>query len=158
MKNVGTEVGKKIIIGVLREHEYRGKGAHGAVADEIMASIFEAYQISGDVEDEVQKDIRLEYVARGGDPKIVKIYDRLCKSLWLDFLPLTPQATEVYQWIAEQEKNGQKIEDFGEWAREPERIAYVRKYRRNAGDIKIDWIVAFDQKKQDRMLADDERV
>ena len=109
-------------------------------------------------EDDMQIDIREEFLKRGGDPQIIKTHDRLCRLLGFSVLPLTSSAQDVYKWVAGQELLGEKIETFAAWAKSPERIEYIRMYRKDAENIKIDWGRAFIQKSFDRMLASDEGI
>jgi hypothetical protein len=91
----------------------------------------------------VNIDLRTEFLARGGDMETVKMYDRICKVMAFDMLPLTDTAKEIYKWIADQESSGKKLEVFAAWAREPERAQYFRKYRNDVGNIRNDWMLAF---------------
>jgi hypothetical protein len=106
-------------------------------------------RISPHLEDKpMNVDMRTEFLARGGSMEDVKMFDRLCKVFSFDMMPLTESAREIYKWIAEQEAKGQKLETFVAWARGAERAQYINKYRKDAGNIRNDWTLAFTAKEK----------
>lgn len=74
------------------------------------------------------------------------IVQRLEKGLSLNLMKRTAEAQAVYEWIIEQEKNGQRLEVWIAWAMSPERVQYVGKYRGNPSNIMADWPQAFDSR------------
>jgi hypothetical protein len=91
----------------------------------------------------MNQDMKVEARARGVSEQSIKLSERIGKALGFDVMPLTPAACEVYEWVAEQEAKGQKIETFAAWAKGKDRIDYIRMYRKDASNIKIDWPRAF---------------
>lgn len=91
----------------------------------------------------MQTDLKVVFLARGGTPEQIAIYDRLCNAFGFGNMPLDPASAKVYDWIAEQEANGQRLETFAEWAKGKDRIQFIRMYRKDAANIRIDWPRAF---------------
>ena len=137
--NFGMQDIQNIIYRQLVQGNANVTGGRGKFAKDLAKRIYEL--VSEDMP--VNIDLRTEFLARGGDMETVKMYDRICKVMAFDMLPLTDTACEIYKWIAEQEQAGKKLETFAAWAREPERAQYFRKYRNDVGNIKNDWALAF---------------
>jgi hypothetical protein len=97
------------------------------------------------VEQNMNRDMKTEARARGVSEESIILSDRIGKALGFDVMPLTPAACGVYDWVAEQEAKGEKIETFARWAKSEERIDYIRMYRKDAENIKIDWVKAFNK-------------
>lgn len=107
-------------------------------------------------ETDMNNDIEVTFLARGGTQAQLSIWRRLSDAL--GFMgKLDQEAGKVYDWIAEQEANGRKLERFAEWAKSSERIQYIRMYRKDATNIRIDWPRAFEDGSS-RMLASDEGI
>lgn len=53
-------------------------------------------------------------------------------------------AAKVYEWVAEQEKNGHPMSKFIAWATDKARVQYVGKYRNSPEAIRIDYKMAFE--------------
>ncbi len=137
--NFGMQDIQNIIYRQLVQGNANVTGGRGKFAKDLAKRIYEL--VSEDMP--VNIDLRTEFLARGGDMETVKMYDRICKVMAFDMLPLTNAACDVYKWIAEQENMGKRLETFAAWAREPERAQYFRKYRNDVGNIKNDWALAF---------------
>lgn len=89
-------------------------------------------------------DLHIIAKARGFDDAAVKMRDRVCKAFNFYSLPLrNEQDAEVYLWIAEREKEGQKIEQFVRWAKGDDRSQYIRMYFKDLQNIRLDWDRAF---------------
>jgi len=91
----------------------------------------------------VVKVLQTEARARGVSEEEIKLSEKIGKALGFDVMPLTPQACNVYKWVAEQEAKGQKIETFAKWALSEKRVQFKRMYRKDPENIKIDWTQAF---------------
>lgn len=113
-----------------------------AVKDKLIADIEEMIKVTIQ-EADVNVDMKTEFLARGGTIEEAKMFDRICKAFLFDMMPLTDSAREVYRWIAEQESSGQRLEKFVAWARGADRAQYINKYRKDAGNIRNDWALAF---------------
>ena len=137
--NFGMQDIQNVIYRQLVQGHANVTGGRGKFVKDLAQRIYEL--ISKDAP--VNIDLRTQFLARGGSMEIVKMYDRICKVMAFDMLPLTDTACEIYKWIAEQEQAGKKLETFAAWAREPERAQYFRKYRNDVGNIKNDWALAF---------------
>jgi len=94
-------------------------------------------------EKDVQIDLKKMFLARGGTDEQIQVHDRLCDALGFSNLQLDSKSAGVYDWIAEQERRGQKIAEFAKWAKSQERAQYIRMYRKDVENIKIDWARAF---------------
>ena len=137
--NFGTQQIEDRIISQLKQANAKLNCGYGKFSKDLPKRIYELMPKDAPV----NIDLRTEFLARGGDMQTVKMYDRICKVMAFDMLPLTDTACEIYKWIAEQEQAGKKLETFAAWAREPERAQYFRKYRNDVGNIKNDWALAF---------------
>ena len=91
------------------------------------------------------------------DSDVVKFSKRVGLALGLSDMPLDDVSISAYQWIAQQEQNGQTIEKFAEWARTGEQSKYIGKYHKGAGIIKNDWARAFTSITP-RMIASSEGI
>lgn len=149
--NFGMQDIQNVIYRQLVQGNANVTGGRGKFAKDLAKRIYEL--ISKD--EPVNTDLRTEFLARGGDMETVKMYDRICKVMAFDMLPLTDTAKEIYKWIADQEQHGRKLEVFAAWAREPERAQYFRKYRNDVGNIRNDWALAF--AKANTVGGEDER-
>jgi hypothetical protein len=93
---------------------------------------------------DMNKNMKIEALARGIKQKDIDAREKIRKALGFDVMPLTAEAIEVYAWVMEQESKGQTIDAFAEWARKPERVQYINKYRKNVLAIKNEWLLAFE--------------
>lgn len=148
---IGTQKIEDIIMRQLKQANARMNCGYGKFAKDLTKQIVEALPD----EDDMQIDMREEYLKRGGTPEVISVYDRLCKALGFIFMPLTPKATDVYGWIVEQERNGQKLETFAVWAKNSENVKFIKQYKNNPENIMTNWPQAF---QQIRMLAGEERI
>jgi hypothetical protein len=67
-------------------------------------------------------------------------------------MPITEDAIKIYKWIAEQEAKGQKLSVFVEWAKDQERARFIRMYRKDPSEIKVDWMQAFGGNSRARLI------
>ena len=105
-----------------------------------------ARKIAKYIMDEIESDMNKEWnLAHDFPIELDGIVKRFEKGLSLNLFKRTPEAIKVYQWVAEQEANGQKIEAFCKWAMHPDRIKFVGKYRAKPENIIADWPQAFVQ-------------
>lgn len=105
---------------------------------------------------DMQIDMKEEAKRRGISDAVIRFSDRAGKALGFAVMPLDPVSVQSYEWIIEQEKSGQTIEKFAEWAKR-EKAEYIRMYRKTAENIRIDWGRAFGAI-QPVMLAGEERI
>ena len=105
---------------------------------------------------DMQRDLKVRALAAGISKNVIDYADRICKVFSFEIVPLTPVAVEVYEWMMEQEAKGQTIEQFAKWAKDPERVKFINKYRNSAGNFKNDWVLAFSGTQ--RSSADDEGI
>jgi len=119
--------------------DVRMSGGRNKFSKDLAKLIFETF-----LEDlQMNRDMKTEARARGVSEKNIKMSEIVGKALGFDVMPLTEEACKVYEWIAEQElSNGQKITTFAEWAKK-EKAQYIRMYRKDVSNIKIDWSLAF---------------
>lgn len=96
---------------------------------------------------DMQKDIKTRARIAGISEEVIDYADRICKVFSFEIVPLTPVAVEVYEWMMEQEVKGQTVEQFAKWAKDPERVKFINKYRNSAGNFKNDWVLAFGETK-----------
>lgn len=131
---IGTYQLENIIENVLFE-------AHVPRARKVARKIIE--RISPYLESEpMNQDMKTEARARGVPEWAISFSERAGKALGFDVMNLRDADIQVYKWILEQEERGQKIETFAEWAKK-EKAQYIRMYRKDTSNIKIDWSLAF---------------
>jgi len=151
--NPGTEKVKHKILDKLKKYKAVLRNCkYGEFADELTDEIDKLF--GGDM----NQDMQVIAMARGFSPKDLEICKKVEKTFGFDQVSMRPEDIEVYRWIYEQETKGQTLRDFVTWAKHPDRLQYIRKYRKSANDIKIDWELAFTQKNSQRMLASDEGI
>lgn len=96
------------------------------------------------LEENMHSDIKVLAAVNGIDKEIVAYAERICNAFSFATVQLTPIAIGVYKWMMEQEEKGQTVEKFADWARQPERAKFINKYRKDAGNFKNDWVLAFE--------------
>ena len=137
-KMIGTEPVKRKVMNKLKKYKavLRGIG-YGEFADEIVSEFFEL------LGDSMNHEVKTLARGRGIPEEVLKMCERVEKAFGFDAMNLTDKDIEIYKWLIEKNKEGQTIERFVEWAREPERAQFIRKYRNSTGNIKNDWNLAF---------------
>lgn len=113
----------------------------GASFNKILAARDEIIINIGDT----MKSMFAESLAHDIDPQVFKMSEKLAKLLGFVVMPLTPSAVKVYQWVIEQERNGQKVESFATWAKNEDNLKYIKQYRNNPENIMTNWPQAFPQ-------------
>ena len=91
----------------------------------------------------VNQDMKTQARAKGIPDNVLKFSERAGKALGFPVMQLDSVSVEAYKWIMAQEKYGQSIEAFANWARRDENGKFIGKYRKSAGNIKNDWFGAF---------------
>jgi hypothetical protein len=118
--------------------DVRMSGGRNKFSKDLAKLIWETF-----LEDQpVNIDMKTEARARGVSEQNIKMSETVGKAFGFDVMPLTDEACTIYEWIAEQENKGQKIRTFAEWAKK-EKAQYIRMYRKDVSNIKIDWGLAF---------------
>lgn len=133
MKNELTREDIKYIVKrVLRNYQMQGRdSAARAVATEIYDAIERTYSMN------------VEWnIANNFPPALEPTVKRLEKGLGI-LLKRTEPSAKIYEWIAEQEKQGKKIEKFTTWATQPERAQYLPKYFSKPEYLQVDYQQAF---------------
>lgn len=142
--NFGIQDIQDIIYKQLVQGNANVTGGRGKFAKDAAKRIWEL------VEKPMNQDMKTEARARGVSDESIKMSERIGKVLGFDVMPLTPSACEIYKWVAEREAAGESMEIFAKWAKSPERIDYIRMYRKDAENIKIDWARAFTVRSEGR--------
>ena len=93
----------------------------------------------------VNKNIKTEAIARGISKSDLALSEKIADAFGFDAMPLTEAAFEVYRWIEQQEPEGQTISMFVSWAKKNEDGKYIRMYRKDPSNIKVDWDRAFSE-------------
>lgn len=135
--NFGIQDIQNIIYNQLVQGNANVTGGRGKFAKDLAKRIFEL------VEQPMNIDMKTEARARGVSEISIKMSEKIGKALGFDVMPLSPAACIIYEWVMEQEAKGEKIEIFAAWAKSPERLSFIRMYRKDAENIKIDWPRAF---------------
>ena len=94
----------------------------------------------------VNIDMKTQARAMGIPDEILKFSERTGRALGFTVMQLDPVSIEAYQWIMDQERYGQTVEAFANWARKDEDGKFIGKYRKSAGAIRNDWVRAFGSK------------
>lgn len=141
------KIGYEKIQNLLEEQFYSGggtivkfRGGAKKYFKDVAKEIVKLYETE---EDNMQTDLKAMALARGISQEVIKYTDRICRAFSFSIVQLDPIAVEVYEWMMEQEQKGQTVEKFAEWARDPERVKFINKYRNSAGNFKNDWPLAF---------------
>jgi len=136
--NFGTQNIQDIIYQQLKRAAYKGGIPFGKFAKDTAKLIFELME-----SEPMNQDMRTEALVRGISQADIQTYDKICKAFGFPVMQLTPSAFEVYRWVEEQEAKGQKLSTFVKWAQGTDRIQYIRMYRKDPSNIKLDWPRAF---------------
>lgn len=75
---------------------------------------------------------------------LAPMVEKLERALGLRNMKRDDRAVEVYRWVLEQEAAGQTVQKFAEWAKMPERVQFIGKYKNNPEAIQRDWALAFE--------------
>ena len=135
---VGTDQIRYEVLKICKKYNAYFKGiSRGGFADELTASIQEL------IGDDMNKGVKTMVLARGGDPAVVKMCERVERAFGFDLMTFTEKDQEVYKFLIEMDARGQTIERFAEWARHPDRSKYIRKYRNDTSNIRNEWKAAF---------------
>ena len=102
-----------------------------------------AKRIYSELEEDMQGDLKVIAMAKGWTEEDTKLCDYVCKAFGFDVMPMTDGALEVYRWVKEQEAQGQTLADFVSWAKANEDGKFIRMYRKDPSNIRIDWPRAF---------------
>jgi hypothetical protein len=136
--NFGTRDIQDIIYRQLVQGNANVSGGRSKFAKDLAKRIYEFVESK-----DMNIDMKTQARARGISENDIAMSERVGKALGFDVMPLTPQACEVYQWIAEQEAKGQKIETFAKWATSAEELRFITMYRKDVSNIKLKWPLAF---------------
>jgi len=135
--NFGIQDIQNIIYKQLVQGNANVTGGRGKFAKDLAKRIYEL------LEDEpMNRDMKTEARARGVSEQSIEMSEKVGRAFGFDVMPLTPVAESVYEWITEQEARGKTIKRFAEWAKK-EKAQYIRMYRKDVTNIKIDWDLAF---------------
>lgn len=91
----------------------------------------------------MNKNLKTEAYARGIAAEDVKRGESVADAFGFDAMPLTDAAFEIYKWIEQQESEGKHLSTFVAWAKKNEDGKYIRMYRKDPSNIKVDWDRAF---------------
>lgn len=143
---VGTEQVKHKILNKLKKYKANLRDiTHGKFADELADEIIELFG------GQMNADVKVMAMARGASPEEIELSEKVERAFGFDQVNMRPEDIEVYRWIFEQEAKGQTLRAFVEWAKHPDRLQYIRKYRKNPSDIKLDWGLAFSRRRSEAL-------
>lgn len=145
---IGTEQIRRTIIKKLGEHNafFKRRGTkYGNFATELADEIVKL------IGDDMHSSMKTEALARGIDKEDIALCEKVEKAFGFDAMPITPGAIEVYRWIAEREAGGQRLKTFVEWAKQNEEGKFIRMYRKDPSNIRLDWDRAF-QSRIERLI------
>lgn len=138
--NFGVDDIRIIINKQLAQGDVNVKGGRGKFAKDLAKEIYAFLESKN-----MNRNMKTEALARGIPADMIAMSERVGKALGFDVMPLTPQACDVYTWIAEQETKGQTIEAFAAWATSHEELRFITMYRKDVNNIKLKWPLAFNK-------------
>lgn len=143
---IGSEEIKHKILRKLKKHNAVLRGIkYGGFADEL------ANEIILLIGEPMNSEMKIMALARGMSKEDIALCEKVERTFGFDAMPVTPGAIEVYRWIAEREKEGQRLQAFVEWAKRQEEGKFIRKYRNDPSNIRVDWDRAF-QARVERLI------
>lgn len=131
----GTKNLEYIVENLLFEAHYKGNVGRRRLARQIVEAITE--------KDEPMRNKQWD-LAHDFPADLAPMVEKLERALGLRNMKRDDRAVEVYRWVVEQEAAGQTVQKFAEWAKMPERVQFIGKYKNNPEAIQRDWALAFE--------------